>query len=267
MHWHCARCGGERLRVIRVGAAGTARELRGLFREMPMVLSSPHQAEGVIEQVADAPVIVIATPGAEPRVRPGGASGGRYRAVAILDAWTSLYSQRMDARVDVLRTWMHTMSYCNARVDGGVGLLLGETDPLIAQALMTWDPRVLAGRELREREETALPPALSAACVWGRNDAVTWMLREIGVRGGDWSTLQWQGQRIDSVLGPVPIPQARTVDAREIEEMGDRVKAVVRVPHSRRAELAKRVRVALARHVASRAGGELRCRLDPKDLL
>ena len=267
VHWHCARCGGERLRVIRVGAAGTARELRGLFREMPMVLSSPHQAEGVIEQVADAPVIVIATPGAEPRVRPGGASGGRYRAVAILDAWTSLYSQRMDARVDVLRTWMHTMSYCNARVDGGVGLLLGETDPLIAQALMTWDPRVLAGRELREREETALPPALSAACVWGRNDAVTWMLREIGVRGGDWSTLQWQGQRIDSVLGPVPIPQARTVDAREIEEMGDRVKAVVRVPHSRRAELAKRVRVALARHVASRAGGELRCRLDPKDLL
>lgn len=103
--------------------------------------------------------------------------------------------------------------------------------------------------------------------MWGRNDAVTWLLREIGVRGGDWSTLQWQGQRIDSVLGPVPIPQARTVDAREIEEMGDRVKAVVRIPHSRRAELAKRVRVALARHVASRAGGELRCRLDPKDLL
>lgn len=49
--------------------------------------------------------------------------------------------------------------------------------------------------------------------------------------------------------------------------MGDRVKAVVRVSHARRAELALRLRTEVARHVASRESGELRFRMDPKDLL
>lgn len=265
--WHCASCGGERLRVIRVGAAGTARELQGLFRGVPVVLSSPQQPRGVIEQINDAPTIVVATPGAEPRVRPGGRSSGLYGAVAVLDAWTSLYLQHMDARLDVLRSWMRVMAHCRPRPDGGVGLLVGETDPLIAQALMTWDPRVLSRHELEQRVETALPPAVSAACVWGRRDAVMGALERIGALDGDWASVRWRDGDVPAVLGPVPIAAPRTVDARELEQMGDRVKAVVRVPHAERAQLALRLRRAAARHVAAREGGELRFRLDPKDLL
>lgn len=266
--WHCANCGGDRLRVIRVGAAGTAQELQGLFRNVPMVLSSPQQPQGAIEQVQDAPMIVIATPGAEPRVRAGGASQGHYQAVAILDAWTSLYQQHMDARVDVLRTWMRAMSYGLSRSDKGIGLIIGETDPLIAQALIKWDPRVLTARELAEREEIGLPPALSAACVWGRRDAVTQCLARIGVsEGGDWATMPWHGEELPAVLGPVPIAPAHTINAQELEAMGDRVKAVVRVPHTQRAALAQRLHHALALHQSSRESGELRFRLDPKDLL
>ena len=61
--WHCPHCGCERMRVIRVGATGTARELGGLFRGVSVVISSPSQPRGVVEYVDDAPRIVIATPG------------------------------------------------------------------------------------------------------------------------------------------------------------------------------------------------------------
>lgn len=261
--WHCPHCGGERMRVVRVGAAGTAQELQGLFRGMPMILSSPHQPQGVVEQVADAPAIVIATPGAEPRVR-----AGAYRAVAILDAWTSLYRQNIDAYVDVLCDWMRAMALCAPRADGGVGLLIGETDPVIAQSLMTWDSRVLARAELAQRREAGLPPLVSAACVWGQRNAVAEALRRIGVAGdGDWAVLRLGDDEFPAVLGPVPIAPERTVDSRELEQMRDRVKAVVLVTHARRAELATRLRTAAARHVAAREFGELRFRVDPKDLL
>ena len=68
-------------------------------------------------------------------------------------------------------------------------------------------------------------------------------------------------------VGPVPIAQPDTVDARELEATADRVKAVIRVPQSRRAELAARLHRETARHVASREPGELRFRVDPKDLI
>lgn len=70
-----------------------------------------------------------------------------------------------------------------------------------------------------------------------------------------------------SLLGITPLAPDRTIDARELDEMGDRVKAVVRVSHARRAELALRLRTEVARHVASRESGELRFRMHPKDLL
>ncbi|MEE1295817.1 MAG: primosomal protein N' [Bifidobacterium sp.] len=262
--WHCRHCGSTRPpRVVRVGASGTAQELQGLFRGVPMVVSARRAPAHVVEQVPNAPLIVVATPGAEPRVRDGA-----YRAVAILDAWTSLYEQRMDARVDVLRAWMRAMALCAPREQGGLGLLCGETDPLIARSLMTWDSRLLAAAELTDRTEALLPPAVSAACVWGRRDAVAWALRQIGVAaGGDWAVVELDGEAMPAVMGPVPIAPEPTVDERELEAMGDRVKAVVRVPHERRGELARRLHVAVATHMAQRGRGELRFRLDPKDLL
>ena len=74
--------------------------------------------------------------------------------------------------------------------------------------------------------------------------------------------VEWPG-----LLGPVPIAQPRTLNARELEATADRVKAVVRVPYARREELAKRLKHEVARHVASREFGELRFQLDPKDLI
>ena len=162
------------MRVVRVGAAGTAAELAGLFRGVPVVLSS--KTQGLVRDVACQPIIVIATPGFEPRVRPvsaeQGSAGHEYRAVAVLDAWTSLYALGVDARLDTLTAWMRAVSLCAPRSRGGQALILGETDPAIAQSLMLWDSRILAAKDLEERVETGMPPAVAAACVWGRRDAV-----------------------------------------------------------------------------------------------
>lgn len=303
-NWSCPSCNGERLRVVHVGAAGTAGELHGLFRGVPVLLSSPSQPNGVIETVEDKPLIVIATPGAEPRVVTSDVSQhpnrladntsqlsnepGAYAAVAILDAWNSLYRPGLDARVDTLSSWMRVASLCVPRTRGGQVLLLGETDSAIAQSLMVWDSSILASRELAEREATGMPPVVSVACVWGRREAVDSALRNIGAVDGDMAvcpiSLEHHGTGADIVsqseegtrqvqgewpgmLGPVPIAQPRTMDARELEGTADRVKAVVRVPYARRDELARRLRNEVARHVASREFGELRFQLDPKDLI
>ena len=147
-------------------------------------------------------------------------------------------------------------------------MLIGEADPLVAQSLMTWNARLLASKELEERAQTGLPPVFASACVWGSRPAVRTMLQGAGsLVGGDWALLDTQFGPMPAVLGPVPIPPPRTVDARELETMADRVKAVVRVPQSKRAELAERLHRESARHVASREPGELRFQLDPKDLI
>lgn len=262
--WRCPGCGCERMRVVRVGAAGTAQELRGLFRNVPIVTSTPSQPRGIVDDVAAVPMIVIATPGAEPRVRGG---EGEYRAVAILDAWTSLYETGVDARVDTLTAWMRVVSMCAPRSRGGQALLLGETDSTIARSLALWDGTVLASQELSERAEIGLPPGVGAACVWGRRDAVRSALDHIGAFSGDLASIDSDQGAMPSVWGPVPIAQPRTIDARELEATQDRVKAVVRVPLSKRAELATRLRAEIARHVAAREPGELRFQLDPKDLI
>lgn len=265
INWKCPGCGHERMRVVRVGAAGTAAELAGLFRGVPVVLSS--KTQGLVRDVACQPMIVIATPGFEPRVRPvsaeQGSAGHEYRAVAVLDAWTSLYALGVDARLDTLTAWMRAVSLCAPRSRGGQALILGETDPAIAQSLMLWDSRILAAKDLEERVETGMPPAVAAACVWGRRDAVMTLMQRIGALGGDWTACG----ELPGMLGPVPIAQPDTVDARELEATADRVKAVVRVPQSQRAELAIRLHRETARHVASREPGELRFRIDPKDLI
>ncbi|KAA8829049.1 primosomal protein N' [Bifidobacterium myosotis] len=265
INWTCPGCHHERMRVVRVGAAGTAAELAGLFRGVPVVLSS--KAQGLVPDVACRPMIVIATPGFEPRVRPvsaeQGAAGHEYRAVAILDAWTSLYALGVDARLDTLTAWMRAVSLCAPRSRGGQALILGETDPAIAQSLMLWDSRILAAKDMEERVETGMPPAVAAACVWGRRDAVMTLMQRIGALGGDWSVCD----DMPGMLGPVPIAQPDTVDARELEATADRVKAVVRVPQRSRAELAIRLHRETARHVAAREAGELRFRVDPKDLI
>ena len=271
VNWSCANCGNTNLRAIRVGAAGIAQEVSKLFRNVPILLSSPHQPNGIIQCIDKKPVIVVATSGAEPRVKSqNGAQNGSYGVVAILDTWVSLYASGLDSRIDTLTAWMKAASLCVPRTSGGSVLLIGETYTILARALTLWDTTQLSLNELSERKQAVLPPFVTAACVWGERDAVMRALENIGAmkenlgceisQNDDFST-------ISPLLGIVPMHPPVTDRYQHFDDFDDRVKAVVRVPLYLRQELVNRLHKEVAHHVAKRAAGELRFCVDPKDLL
>jgi primosomal protein N' (replication factor Y) len=266
--WSCKFCGNTAMRVVRIGAQGTAQELRTLFRGVPIVVSTPHQPRGVVEEIDPSPKLVIATPGAEPLVRDKKTQEIKgYQAIAILDAWTANSSQALDARMDALGAWMNTASEAMPREDGGQVLLVGDCDPKIATSLVAWDPRILAKAENKDRYETALPPFVCAASVWGKYSEV---LKELDAM--DLSDIQVGAgaESLPAVLGPIGIrpatPTAETKDKRIFDESNDRVRAIVRVPRAQRIELAKQLRSIVSRRAAHREQGEFRFWIAPKDL-
>lgn len=271
VNWSCANCGNTNLRAIRVGAAGIAQEVSKLFRNVPILLSSPHQPNGIIHSIDKKPVIVVTTSGAEPRVKSqNGAQSGSYGVVAILDTWVSLYASGLDSRIDTLTAWMKAASLCAPRTSGGSVLLIGETYTILSRALTLWDTTQLSLNELSERKQAVLPPFVTAACVWGERDAVMRALENIGAmkenlgceisQNDDFST-------ISPLLGIVPMHPPVTDRYQHFDDFDDRVKAVVRVPLYLRQELVNRLHKEVAHHVAKRAAGELRFCVDPKDLL
>lgn len=268
VNWQCKDCGSDRMRLVRVGATGTAQELRLLFKGVPITISTPAQPRGIVESIDDRPRLVIATPGAEPRIEKAG-SGlvNGYQAIAIVDAWTSLYAWGVDARLDMLTSWMQIVSLCQSREKGGQVLILGETDPSLAQALMTWRPDLLSAAELEDRTQTGLPPSTAAASVWGSRDAVDWALEQAGASGaGDISSLNVAGEHVPSVWGPAPIAPESKLTIQPLEGTMDRVRALVRVVPSQRDLLAQRLHTAVSAYVATRGRGELKFCMDPKDL-
>ncbi len=265
--WSCPHCSGRRIVPIRVGSTGTAMELRRMFPGVPFVVSSPMGSRGFVPSVPALPAVVVATSGFEPLVTDAQGRAGTYRAAVILDAWTSLYSQSLDAKPDVLAAWMRVAGLASPPDGSGRVVVVGQADEVVVASLTSWDCTVLASAELEDRRAACFPPAVVAACVWGRRSAVEGLLRRIGAVGGDLSTLATDAGDVPAVLGPTPIPPPSTLDERELEATRDRVSAVVRAPHSRRAELVRRLRDQTAWHVATREPGELRFRVDPKDLL
>ncbi|MFU0568807.1 primosomal protein N' [Gardnerella vaginalis] len=271
INWSCSNCGSSNMRVIRVGAAGVAEELSKLFRNVPIIISSQHQPNGIIQCIDEKPVIVVATPGCEPRIQTQDANcNGEYGVVAILDTWVSLYASGLDARIDTLNSWMKASALCAPRERGGSVLLIGETYPVLARALTLWDTTQLSCNELSERAQAILPPCVTAACVWGARDAVMRALENIGAMQenlGCESSQDADSSAISPLLGIVPMHPPVTDRYQHFDDIYDRVKAVVRVPLYLRQELVNRLHKEVARHVATRAAGELRFCVDPKDLL
>lgn len=271
INWSCSNCGSSNMRVIRVGAAGVAEELSKLFRNVPIIISSQHQPNGIIQCIDEKPVIVVATPGCEPRIQTQDANcNGEYGVVAILDTWVSLYASGLDARIDTLNSWMKASALCAPRARGGSVLLIGETYPVLARALTLWDTTQLSCNELSERAQAILPPCVTAACVWGARDAVMRALENIGAMQenlGCESSQDADFSAISPLLGIVPMHPPVTDKYQHFDDIYDRVKAVVRVPLYLRQELVNRLHKEVARHVATRAAGELRFCVDPKDLL
>lgn len=239
--WRCTECGAGSLRSVRVGSERTAEELGRAFPGVPIRVSGARAAGGVLATVTDVPAVVVATPGAEP-VAPGG-----YAAALLLDAAVSTAGASLRTGEDALRRWLTAAALVRPASAGGTVVLVGDAEERVTQALVRWDPSGYASRELAERVELALPPAVRMASVSGPRDAVDTVLSRLGLADAE-------------ILGPVPVDAA----AQDVLEPG--VRALVRVPRTGGAALARALSASLSVRSARREGGTVRVQLDPAEL-
>jgi primosomal protein N' (replication factor Y) len=188
--FECRACGGRELRSSVVGARRTAEELGRAFPGVPVHTSG---AGTVLDWVAEAPALVIATPGAEP------VADGGYAAALLLDAWASLDRPTLDAGEEALRRWLAAAALTRSSADSGQVVLCGaptHTTLPPVEALVRWDPAWLAARELAERGPLGLPPTVAMAVVTGERRAVEAALRHADL-----------GAEVER-LGPLPVGES-----------------------------------------------------------
>ena len=252
--WTCGECGGTSLRSVRVGSQRTAEELGRAFPGAVVRSSGASTSAGVIAAVGPEPALVVATPGAEPR-----AEGG-YVAAVLLDAALMTARLSLDSGEQALRTWMGAAALVRPAPEGIV-LLVGDALPTVSQALVRWDPAGFAERELREREQLALPPALHHVAVDGPRDAVMALLGRAALPAAA------------VVLGPAPVEEPDGVrtpaepGTLALGADGERmVRALVRAPWAVAGEVTAALRSAQAVRSARGEGRTARVRVEPADV-
>ncbi|SCK44206.1 primosomal protein N' [Streptomyces sp. WMMB 322] len=251
--WHCAQCGGTRVRGRVFGARRTAEELGRAFPSVPVRTSG---RDHVLDSVPGAPAIVVSTPGAEPV-----AEGPGYAAALLLDGWALLGRPDLRAGEEALRRWLSAAALVRPGGEGeeveGTVLVVAEPALRPVQALVRWDPAGFAVRELADRAELGFPPVARMASVSGRAEAVDGLLSQARLPGDA------------EVLGPVPVPviepgrPRRPGDPPAGEEW---VRALVRVPQGSGAAMASALKTAHVARLTRREGTPVWIRVDPLDI-
>jgi primosomal protein N' (replication factor Y) len=178
--WACANCGGHDVRAPTVGHLRTAEEYAAAFPGRTILTSG---GSDVLDVVESGDVIVLATPGAEPRV-PGG-----YGLVVLMDTWLMLVRDDIRVVEEAHRRWFNALA--TAR-ESATAVAVGDAGVL--QALVRADPVGFAQRELGVRAETHLPPIGRLAVVDGAEEVLD-----------AWAIRRWTEHT--EVLGPIDTPE------------------------------------------------------------
>ena len=241
--WACSRCGSDRLRALVTGAARTAEELGRAFPDIPVRTSG---GQHVLAEVPAEPVLVIATPGAEPVAVDG------YAAALLLDGWALLGRPSLRAAEETLRRWLNAAALVRP---GGSVVVLAEASLPAVQALVRWDPVGFAERELAERAELGFPPAVRMAAVTGPSTAVAEFVGSAALP-----------DRAE-ILGPIPaeiLGPAGPNGAEPDPEPAER--ALIRIPRTDGLALARALHAAQAARSARKDGAPVRVQLDPAEV-
>jgi primosomal protein N' (replication factor Y) len=237
--WRCGVCGKDALRAVVVGVRRTAEELGRAFPGAPVRTSG---GGSVLDRVDDRPALVIATPGAEPVADAG------YAAAILLDGWMLLSRPDLRAGEEALRRWLAAAALVRGGESGGRVVAVAPGELRAVQALVRWQPRWHAERELADRRSLHLPPAARMAALTGPAAAVSEFLSTLELPAGA------------EVLGPVPAPPT---SRRASGDGPDDERMLVRVPRSSGAQLAATLKVAQAARSARKADGVVRVEVDP----
>ncbi|MCL1838061.1 MAG: hypothetical protein FWG47_01935, partial [Propionibacteriaceae bacterium] len=159
-----------------------------LGKALPQVKVLFSSIDHRLSEVAEAPSLVICTPGAEPVAKSD------YAAAVLLD--TTAMLSRADLRVgeETLRRWMSATALVRPAELGGSVLLVGDHANRPAQALLRLDASGFAARELLDRVQAKLPPSVKMVRLEGSFSALKPYL--------DNSELPASVE----VVGPIPTP-------------------------------------------------------------
>ncbi len=235
--WSCPHCRGTTWRSTRVGSERTAEELGRAF---PGVTVRQSATDKVLTEVDSTPCLVVATPGAEP-VAEGG-----YAAALLLDTTVLLNRPDLRAGEEALRRWFLAAALVRPASDGGTVLAVGPSHARALQALTRVDPVGFAERELTERVEAGLPPAVRLA-----------------VAQGDWTALTELGQSLAVVPDVVVLGPALAGVAGEEDRPA---RLVVKAPLASGVVLADILRTFMAGRSARKDQRPLRVKVDPVDV-
>ncbi|MGL6234269.1 MAG: primosomal protein N' [Segniliparus sp.] len=239
----CAACGAK---SVRAGVKGAERTAEEFGRAFPGTSVKHSAGERIIDQTPSSPVLVVATPGAEPQVAPtaDGRPGG-YGAAILLDAWQLLDRQHLRAVEQAAHAWFHAASLVRPASHGGKVVITADASSPAVEALIRWDPWWLAEQELADRQELGFTPAVRMASVEGEAHAVERFLAAA------------QLPEDAEALGPVELGE---------DDTGVQVRMLVRAPRRHGAALSAALRAARAVVSAKGDGEFVRVKVDPSDI-
>ena len=236
--WRCPACGATSFRASVTGARRTAEELGRAFPGVPVRFSG---GDAVLDHVPAGAQLVVATPGAEPVADQG------YGAALLLDGWAMLTRPDLRAGEETLRRWLNAAALVRPAAAGGRVVVVAPSELRPVQALVRWQPRWHAERELAERHELHLPPVARIAALTGRAAAVQDVFAALDLPAGA------------EVLGPVPV-EFREGGEDNVERL------LVRVPRPAGAALAAGLKQIASGRSARKEPDLVRIELDPVQL-
>ena len=182
MDFRCQACAGTKLKQGSAGATRTIAEFGRAFAGVKLVEAT---AEHEAKTLKPGKFLVVATPGAEPRVVGG------YSVVVILDANRAMNRDSLRSTEDAVRNWSNAIAL--GSVDSR-GVLVGVTGGL-ANKFSLWSQAEIAQREFSTRTELRFPPAIRLASIGTTKELIQDVQTELAK------------QPKVEVLGPMPVAE------------------------------------------------------------
>jgi primosomal protein N' (replication factor Y) len=227
--WSCKKCKGNSIRAAAVGSERTAEELGRAFPGIPVRSST---SDHILRTVDSRPAIVVATAGAAPIAQDG------YAAAILLDGNAMLSRPELSATQETFAKWNECASL--VRPDGEVIVVADSEHPAV-QALIRHDPAGFAQRELEQRVQVSLPPAVRLAALTGEQSDIDDAL----------AMLELNPETL--VRGPVP-------------GKDNQVRMLVSCDRKLGIELASQLKAMTSARSAKHKGGPVNVRIDPINL-
>ncbi|MCZ9293090.1 primosomal protein N' [Corynebacterium sp. c8Ua_172] len=243
--YSCPSCGSHRLRAVVLGTQRTAEELGRAFAPATVISS---WGERIHAEIPDKAAVVVATPGAEPRIE----GGGTYGAAVLLDTWALLGRPDLRATEETMHKWMAAATLVAPHSKGGDVVVVADPSLPVVQHFIRWDAPGHAALELAARREVRFPPAVHMAAVDAPREALTDFLEHIDLP-----------DQVD-ILGPVDLPPGMDLPGEwDRATLGEAQRVLIRTPLSSRNALGKALRAANVNRATRKQDAPLRIQVNP----